>query len=206
MQKLELVGFRSPALAADLDVKFSGSADPEVLRGKRIGFRVEWPSFRVFCEELDRYFSEHYGTTDETAWWDVTSEDDNPWVGTTAETAAGLRTEEMATRMTSCDVGVFGLAACGSCTEASVADFAVAFKRGLPSLVVATQTFIDLSKIRAMALGISPLPMVVVPHPFETLDRDVIRQIARDKAPEIAAILSGQLSANERVSLVSTGA
>lgn len=43
----------------------------------------------------------------------------------------------------------------------------------------------SLARAAAKGLGYPDLPMVVVPHPFETLDRGFIRQLAEEKFDEI---------------------
>ena len=53
-----------------------------------------------------------------------------------------------------------------------------------------TEQFVSLAKSAARAKGVEDLRMVVVPHPFETLPRDRIREIAREKAPEIVSAIT----------------
>jgi hypothetical protein len=60
-------------------------------------------------------------------------------------------------------------------------------KRGIPTVAVVTEKFVSLAKASARALGYPDLPMVVVPHPFETLSAAAIREIADEKVHELVA-------------------
>lgn len=55
-----------------------------------------------------------------------------------------------------------------------------------------TEHFVSLAKAAARAKGLAELREIVVPHPFETLSRDRIREIAREKAPEIIAAIAAK--------------
>ena len=60
-------------------------------------------------------------------------------------------------------------------------------KRGIPTVAVVTEKFVSLAKSAAKALGYPDLPMIVVPHPFETLSAAAIREIADEKVHELVA-------------------
>ena len=60
-------------------------------------------------------------------------------------------------------------------------------KRGIPTVAVVTEKFVSLAKASAKALGYPDLPMIVVPHPFETLPAAAIREIADEKVHELVA-------------------
>ena len=62
--------------------------------------------------------------------------------------------------------------------------------RGVPTVAIVTEQFVSLAKNSAKALGYPDLPIVVVPHPFETLPRERIRQIAEEKLDEIVQKVS----------------
>jgi len=55
---------------------------------------------------------------------------------------------------------------------------------------VVTQEFVALAKTTARARGYPDLPMVVVPHPFETKPVAEVEQIAVEKADELVAKLA----------------
>ena len=69
-------------------------------------------------------------------------------------------------------------------------------KRGIPTVSVVTEKFVNLAKVTAKTLGYPDLPMLIVPHPFETLTRERIEQIADEKFDECIALLSTQTKAN----------
>lgn len=50
-----------------------------------------------------------------------------------------------------------------------------------------TEKFVSLAKTSARALGYPDLKFVVVPHPFETLPRERLREIAAAKVAECIA-------------------
>lgn len=60
-------------------------------------------------------------------------------------------------------------------------------KRGIPTVTVVTEKFVSLAKASARALGYPDLPLVVVPHPFETLPRERLRELAEQKVEECIA-------------------
>lgn len=60
-------------------------------------------------------------------------------------------------------------------------------KRGIPTVAVVTEKFVSLAKASAKALGYPDLPMIVVPHPFETLPAESLREIADAKVHELVA-------------------
>lgn len=55
--------------------------------------------------------------------------------------------------------------------------------------MVVTEEFVPLAKGVARARGYPDLPMVIVPHPFETKTIEEVEQIALSKAEELAARL-----------------
>jgi len=60
----------------------------------------------------------------------------------------------------------------------------------VPTVTVVTDALLSLAKSAAKSYGYPDLPMVVVPHPFETLAPERIRQIAEEKFAEIVSAVS----------------
>ena len=60
-------------------------------------------------------------------------------------------------------------------------------------------SFVKLGRAQATALGYPGLPIAVVPHPFGTLSRDEIRQVAGTCVEEIAQLLCASVSAQSSV-------
>ncbi len=60
-------------------------------------------------------------------------------------------------------------------------------KRGVPTVSIVDEVFVSLAKSYAASHGSPDLPMVVVPHPFETRTREEIRAIADKAFPQILA-------------------
>ena len=57
-----------------------------------------------------------------------------------------------------------------------------------------TTPFVPLAQARGAALGTRPVPMVVLPHPFETLPHDEIRRIAHERAPELVDLMVARMA------------
>lgn len=62
-------------------------------------------------------------------------------------------------------------------------------KHGVPTSSIVTEQFVSLAKTAATGLGYPDLPMTIVPHPFETLPADRVKQLAEEKADAIVAQL-----------------
>ncbi len=60
-------------------------------------------------------------------------------------------------------------------------------KRGIPTVTVVTEKFVSLAKASASSMGYPDLPLVVVPHPFETLSRERLQSLAEEKVEECVA-------------------
>ena len=58
---------------------------------------------------------------------------------------------------------------------------------------IVTEQFVVLAQTAARALGYDTLPLVIVPHPFETLPHDEVRRIAEEKFDEIVGKISSAL-------------
>jgi len=52
-------------------------------------------------------------------------------------------------------------------------------------VTIVTEEFLNLAKSVAESKGFPDLPMVVVPHPFETKSVEEVRRIAEEKFDEI---------------------
>ena len=55
----------------------------------------------------------------------------------------------------------------------------------MPTLILVTSEFVTLAQACLKAKGYAHLPMVVLPHPFETLPKDEVRRIADERFEEI---------------------
>lgn len=56
-------------------------------------------------------------------------------------------------------------------------------------VVVVTEAFVSLAKSVATSRGYPELPMVILPHPFETLPQESVQRFASDRFAEIVAKL-----------------
>ncbi|MBI2907231.1 MAG: hypothetical protein HYX92_06200 [Chloroflexi bacterium] len=58
-------------------------------------------------------------------------------------------------------------------------------KRGIPTVTMVTSEFVPVARFHAKSRGFPDLPIVMVPHPFETLPHDVVKKLAEEKFDEI---------------------
>lgn len=71
-------------------------------------------------------------------------------------------------------------------------------KKGVPTVSLVTEEFVSLFKSASRALGYPDLPTVVVPHPFETLPKEKIKQLADEKYEEIVSKIQKAQAAKAR--------
>ena len=64
---------------------------------------------------------------------------------------------------------------------------------GVPTVSVMTEAFADMAKTVGRSLGYADLPILVVPHPFESLPEERVREMADERFDEIVAMLSKAL-------------
>ncbi|MFH1484438.1 MAG: hypothetical protein ABIH46_00060 [Chloroflexota bacterium] len=65
-------------------------------------------------------------------------------------------------------------------------------KKSIPTVTIVTSEFVPLAKFLAKARGFPDLPLVVVPHPFETLAAETVRKVADEKFDELMKHLTGE--------------
>jgi hypothetical protein len=62
-------------------------------------------------------------------------------------------------------------------------------KRGVQGVLVASQVFEPLARGEASAYGYEDLKILVMPHPFGSLTRAEVTQLADDLAPRLATLV-----------------
>jgi hypothetical protein len=80
MHEITIVRPVSPAveaLARQSEPRRATGAETRGLEGKRVGFRVDWPSFHVFSDEAGSYLRDTEGVVS-TPWWDLNVEESDP--------------------------------------------------------------------------------------------------------------------------------
>lgn len=70
-------------------------------------------------------------------------------------------------------------------------------RRGLPTVVVGTEPFLDEALEQAHVLGMPGYQVVLVPHPVQLLDEDALRTLADEAFPRIEARLTTPGAADE---------
>jgi hypothetical protein len=105
--------------------------------------------------------------------------------------AATPCTSEVMQRITDeCDVVLTGSADCGSCTSWSVHDTIELEQRGLPTVVVTTTHFVDLTRRVAAGYGVEDARVAVFPHPLGGTDPEILRTWADAAVDEVIALLT----------------
>lgn len=165
----------------------AGEADPGpdagLLRGKRVGFRVDvlWRSWDWVVDEWSKALAAEGATA---ALW------------RRAQGLAGDRGREHAGEfeqfVSSIDVAVVGLGNCGSCTSWTIKDAVSAATAGLPTVAVATEQFESLARTLASNYGRPGLRLLVLPYPLDVRPEHEVRAIARDAFPAVLATLGAR--------------
>ncbi len=52
-------------------------------------------------------------------------------------------------------------------------------------MTLGTEPFVSLAKATAQSLGFPDLPLVVLPHPFETLSQEEVRRLCDERFDEV---------------------
>lgn len=100
----------------------------------------------------------------------------------------GVSPENIKQMTETCDGIVAAIGACGSCTRWTIHDSAEIEKLGRPTVVIATNAFIELGRLMAEANEIPSLRLVETHHPIAGLPAEKIRERADSL---IEAIVSG---------------
>jgi hypothetical protein len=152
------------------------------LRGRRLGFRVEWANFDLLCDELEALL----GADAAARRWNLVRE---------ARLASGAidwlprRETELAAFAEGIDAAVVGLADGGSSTYWNVQDWVALQLRGVPAVVVVADAYERQARILALLEGYGEIPLVRVPHPFHVLTHEQVKELAPRVASEVRALL-----------------
>jgi hypothetical protein len=148
------------------------------LQGRVVGLRIEWTNFGIFLDRFEQRLLEDADVV--TKRWDLIMD---KRVQGRADRAP--RKAEFEAFAAGIDTAIVGLAACGSCTAWSIDDAVNLIARGIPTVVVATDEFEGLCRSLAKFHGYPDLPLLIVPHPFHTLQEDVVLSNAEEKVDEL---------------------
>lgn len=88
-----------------------------------------------------------------------------------------------------CDAVILAVADCGSCTSYLVRDMLLLEEAGVPTVLVATEVFVNLATAEALANGLPSISMIEVPHPFDVPNASDVVDLARKIIPEVANLL-----------------
>ena len=70
-------------------------------------------------------------------------------------------------------------------------------KRGIPTAVIVTASFLQEAEVQRAALGADDLQPVVITHPLSTLSEDEIQDRAREAAEQLERVLTRPSAARE---------
>ncbi|MGH3756685.1 UGSC family (seleno)protein [Actinophytocola sp.] len=88
-----------------------------------------------------------------------------------------------------CDAVILAVADCGSCTSWLVRDMLALEEVGIPTVLIASQVFVNLATAEALANGLPSISMIEVPHPFDVPEASDVVDLARKIIPEVANLL-----------------
>ena len=86
---------------------------------------------------------------------------------------------------------VTGVGACGSCTSGCVRDAVELESRGVPTVAVHTEAFMNSAVAHSAAFGRPDLQFVAVEHPIAAVSDDELKRRAIASVDSVAAILVG---------------
>jgi hypothetical protein len=162
------------------------SAGPPLgsLAGKTIGFRHDmyWRSWTWVVEEWGAMVQADGAAV---AYWEH-----RPPTG--KETAGML--ESLDAFLAGVDAAVVGMANCGSCTMWTIHDALRSLDRGLPTVVAATEHFVDLARGLAKRSGRGEIRLQALPFPFEGLPEAEVRELARSLYQPMLAVLGAEVA------------
>ncbi len=92
------------------------------------------------------------------------------------------------------DIALVGLANCGSCTGWTIRDAISAAEKGLPTTVVCTENFVDLSRALARRGGRSGLRLHVLPYPLNECEREQVEAVARAHTEGVLRTMGAQVA------------
>ena len=95
------------------------------------------------------------------------------------------------TNLATCDAVVQCFGDCGTSTSISVADAVEIERRGIPTVTVFSTAFASAARKQASGRGMADLPLVRIPHPMHTAQRDAVTA----RADAVIDALAEQLTA-----------
>ena len=149
----------------------AASAGPPLgeVSGRSIGFRFDiyWRSWDWVVEEWAVMASNDGATVSQWEHCPPTGKGHGTMLASLDEFLDGV------------DATVIGMANCGSCTMWTIHDALRSLDRGLPTLVAATEHFVDLARALASRSGRADIRVLTLPFPLEGRPEDEVRELAR---------------------------
>jgi hypothetical protein len=155
-----------PTATRDDDIASPGP-DAGTLAGKRIGIRLDqiWRAWDWIAED---WAARLEAAGAEVSFWRS--------CGRSGEEGE-LMERELAAWLKTIDMGIIGLANCGSCTGWTVRDAITCANTGVPTIAIATENFRAFTHEIAARGGRSGLRMHVLPYPLNEQERDAVKAI-----------------------------
>jgi hypothetical protein len=170
--------------AETLDGDTDPGPDAGPLRGKTVGLRVD-VLWRSWDWVVDEWRASLAAAGAETVVW----RRDQGLVGEPGE----AQEAEYARFLSQINVAIVGLGNCGSCTSWTIKDAIGPLAAGIPTVGVVTEQFVALASTLAAHYGKPGLRLQQLPYPFDLLPELDVRQIARDRFPEVLATLGAEV-------------
>lgn len=138
-----------------------------------------WHCMHLLTEEVRSALLDSYGVADV--------------VVVNISAAQTLPPEKLKLLSSSCDAVVVGIGTCGSCSRWVLQDAIDIERLGVPTASLYTKVFEPLARSVRTSDGIPDLPLVIMPHPLNSLSDEEIRSASRAAVPVIVGALCGAL-------------
>lgn len=155
-----------PTASRDDDVASPGP-DAGPIAGKRIGIRLDqiWRAWDWIAED---WAAKLEAAGAQVSFWRS--------CGRSGEEGARME-RELAAWLGTIDMGIIGLANCGSCTGWTVRDAIACANTGIPTIAIATENFRAFAHEIAARGGRSGLRLHVLPYPLNEQEQAAVRAI-----------------------------
>lgn len=147
------------------------------LNGRKLGFlNNNKPNVPVLFDELSSQLGEQHGMIEALR-------------VRKAQAPVRVSADDLRNLEQKCDAVILAVADCGSCTTWLVQDMLALEEVGIPTVLVASQVFVNLATAEALANGLPSISMIEVPHPFDVPNASDVVDLARKIIPEVTNLL-----------------
>jgi hypothetical protein len=173
----------SPTGVGVADITSPGP-DAGVLAGKTIGIRVDemWRAWDLISEMWAQEFRKAGAKVE---FWRSSQRTGEP----------GQRAmQSLDTFYSNADIAVVGLGNCGSCTSWTIHDALFAAAKGIPTIAIVTDNFVELGRNLARRGGRSGLRLHVLPYPLNECSQERVDTVGREHFQPVIESMGASLA------------